>query len=118
MSTACGAARVAGSHQKPAEAAERTPLPATTKPSDGARPCQHLELNPHRPLFSFHTFAKRTYWSQQTPASNNIRDGSTWASPDGQHRNQTDYILCSQRWRSSTQSARTDQELTVAQIMN
>ena len=23
-----------------------------------------------------------------------------WTSPDGQHRNQTDYILCSQRWRS------------------
>ena len=31
----------------------------------------------------------------------------TWASPDGQHRNQIDYILCSQRWRSSTQSAKT-----------
>ena len=31
----------------------------------------------------------------------------TWASPDGQHRNQIDYILCSQRWRSSIQSART-----------
>ena len=29
----------------------------------------------------------------------------TWTSPDGQHRNQTDYILCSQRWRSSIQSA-------------
>ena len=27
-------------------------------------------------------------------------------SPDGQHRNQIDYILCSQRWRSSTQSAK------------
>ena len=26
---------------------------------------------------------------------------STWTSPDGQHRNQVDYILCSQRWRSS-----------------
>ena len=22
----------------------------------------------------------------------------TWTSPDGRHRNQTDYILCSQRW--------------------
>ena len=31
----------------------------------------------------------------------------TWASPDGQHRNQIDYILCSQRWRSSIQSAKT-----------
>ena len=25
----------------------------------------------------------------------------TWTSPDGQHRDQIDYILCSQRWRSS-----------------
>ena len=31
----------------------------------------------------------------------------TWTSPDGQHRNQTDYILCSWRQRSSTQSAKT-----------
>ena len=42
----------------------------------------------------------------------------TWTSPDGQHQNQIDYILCSQRWRSSTQSANQDWELTVAQIMN
>ena len=28
-------------------------------------------------------------------------------SPDGQHLNQTDYILCSQRWRSSIQAAKT-----------
>ena len=34
----------------------------------------------------------------------------TWTSPDGQHRNQIDYILCSQRWRSSTQSAKTRSE--------
>ena len=31
----------------------------------------------------------------------------TWTSPDGQHRNQIDYILCSQRSRSSIQSAKT-----------
>ena len=31
----------------------------------------------------------------------------TWTSPDGQQQNQTDYILCSQRWRSSKQSAKT-----------
>ena len=24
----------------------------------------------------------------------------TWTSPDGQHQNQIDYIICSQRWRS------------------
>ena len=42
----------------------------------------------------------------------------TWISPDGQHRNQTDYILCSQRWRSSYSQQKQDRELTVAQIMN
>ena len=31
----------------------------------------------------------------------------TWTSPDGQCRNQIDYILCSQRWRSSIQSRKT-----------
>ena len=48
----------------------------------------------------------------------------TWTSPDGQHRNQIDYILCSQRWRSSIQSAKTkpgadcgsDHELLIAKI--
>ena len=30
-----------------------------------------------------------------------------WTSPDGQHQNQIDYILCSQRWRSSIQSTKT-----------
>ena len=29
----------------------------------------------------------------------------TWISPDGQHQKLIDYILCSQRWRSSIQSA-------------
>ena len=48
----------------------------------------------------------------------------TWTSPDGQHRNQIDYILCSQRWRSSIQSAKTrpgaewdsDHEILIAKI--
>ena len=48
----------------------------------------------------------------------------TWTSPYGQHRNQTDYILCSQRWRSSIQSAKTrpgadcgsDHELLIAKL--
>ena len=31
----------------------------------------------------------------------------TWTSSDGQHQNQIDYILCSQRSRSSMQSAKT-----------
>ena len=48
----------------------------------------------------------------------------TWTSPDGQHLNQIDYILCSQRWRSSIQSAKTrpgadcdsDDELLIAKF--
>ena len=48
----------------------------------------------------------------------------TRTSPDGQYRNQTDYILCSQRWRSSIQSAKTnpgvdygsDHELLIAKF--
>ena len=48
----------------------------------------------------------------------------TWTSPDGQHRNHIDYILCSQRWRSSIQSAKTrpgadcgsDDELLIAKF--
>ena len=31
----------------------------------------------------------------------------TWTSPDGQHQNQTDCILCSPKWRSWIQSAKT-----------
>ena len=31
----------------------------------------------------------------------------TWTSPDGQYRNQIDYILCGQRWRNSIESAKT-----------
>ena len=48
----------------------------------------------------------------------------TWTSPDGQHWNQIDYILCSQRWRSSIQSEKTrpgadcgsDHELLIAKF--
>ena len=48
----------------------------------------------------------------------------TWTSPDGQYRNQIDYILCSQRWRSSIQSTKTilgadcgsDHELLIAKF--
>ena len=31
----------------------------------------------------------------------------TWTSPDGQYQNQVDYVLCSQKWGSSIQSAKT-----------
>src|SRR5574341_1080125 len=48
----------------------------------------------------------------------------TGTSPDGQHQNQIDSILCSQRWRSSIQSAKTrlgadcgsDHELLIAKF--
>ena len=48
----------------------------------------------------------------------------TWTSPDGQYQNQTDYILFSQRWRSSIQSAKikpgadygSDHELLIAKF--
>ena len=42
----------------------------------------------------------------------------TWTSRDGQNRNQIDYILCSQRWRTLYSQQKQDWELTVAQIMN
>ena len=51
--------------------------------------CQENALVIANPLFQHHK--KRHY---------------TWTSPDGQHWNQIDYILCS-RWRSSIQSAKT-----------
>ena len=38
----------------------------------------------------------------------------TWTLTDGQHRNQIDYILCSQRWRSTKQSAKTRSEADCA----
>ena len=49
---------------------------------------------------------------------------TTWTSPDGQHQNQIDYILFSQRWRSSIQSAKirlgadcgSDHELLIAKF--
>ena len=48
----------------------------------------------------------------------------TWTSPNGQCQNQIDHILCSQRWRNFTQSAKTrlgpdcrsDHELLIAKF--
>ena len=48
----------------------------------------------------------------------------TWTSPDGQYQSQIDYILCSQRGRSSIESAKTrlgadcgsDHELLIAKF--
>jgi len=48
----------------------------------------------------------------------------TWTSPDGQHQNQIDNIICSQTWKSSIQPAKTrpgadcgtDYELLIAKF--
>ena len=69
--------------------------------------CQENALLTANTLFQQHT--RRLY---------------TWTSPDGQHQNQIDYILCSQRWRSSIQTAKTrpgadcgsDHELLIAEF--
>ena len=58
------------------------------------------------------------------PLPTNKRRLYTWTSLDGQYQNQIDYILCSQRWRSSIQSAKTrpgadcgsDHELSIAKF--
>ena len=42
----------------------------------------------------------------------------TWTSPNVQYQNQIDYILCTQRWRSTIQSVKTRPGATLAQIMN
>ena len=42
-----------------------------------------------------------------TLSQQNKRRLYRWTSPDDQHQNQTDYILCSQRWKSPIQSAKT-----------
>ena len=47
-----------------------------------------------------------------------------WLAPDGQYQNKIDYILCSQRWRSSIQSTKirpgadcgSDHELLIAKF--
>ena len=76
----------------------------------GQRPiefCQENELVTGNTLFQQHK--RRLY---------------IWTSPDGQYRNQIDYILCSQRWSSSLQSAKTfpganhgsDYELLIAKF--
>ena len=63
-------------------------------------------------------------WSANTLFQQHKRRPYTWTSPDGQHQNQIDYIICSQRWRSSLQSAKirlgadcgSDHELLIAKF--
>ena len=50
----------------------------------------------------------RIHWSQQTPSSNNTReDGTHGHHQSFEHQDQSDYSLCSQRWRSSIYSTKT-----------
>ena len=60
--------------------------------------------------FNFHIFM--CFFSTYRVIANTLfqkhkRRLSTWTSRDSQHRNQIDYILCSQRRRSSIQSVKT-----------
>ena len=54
--------------------------------------------------------ANRVCWENALVIANTLfqhqKQINTW-TPDGQYWNQIDYILCSQRWRSSIQSAET-----------
>ena len=50
---------------------------------------------------------ERTGHSKHPLSNKHKRRLYTWTSPDGQYQNQNDYILCSQRQRSSLQSAKT-----------
>ena len=73
----------------------------------------------------------RVTWKFILPHVKYIADGNLLSvsgnsnrGPDGQHRNQIDYILCSQRWRSYIQSTKTrpaadcgsDHELLIAKF--
>ena len=66
------------------------------------------------------------HWSQQTPSSNNTREDSTHGHHQMVNTEISVYILCSQRWRSSIQSAKTrpgaesgsDHELLIAKLRN
>ena len=77
-------------------------------------------LNPGQRLTEF--CQENTRVIENTLFQQHKRRLYTWTSPDSQHRNQIDYILCSQRWRSSIHSAKTrpgadcgsDHELLVA----
>ena len=63
-------------------------------------------------------------WSESAILQQHKRWRCTWTAPDGQYQNQTDYILCSWKWRSSRRSAKTrlgadcgsDHELFIAKF--
>ena len=66
----------------------------------------------NRQTWSWSTERSRAKANRVLPKENTLFEQHkirlhTWTSPDGQHWNQVDYILCSQSWRSSIQSAKT-----------
>ncbi|CAF1469573.1 unnamed protein product [Adineta ricciae] len=73
-------------------------------------------------LITGHWIAKKTVCSSPIYAFNNQNDDYTWTTPNGQHRNQIDYILYNGRWKASITSIKTrpgadrvtDHELLVA----
>ena len=64
------------------------------------------------------------HWSEQTLSSKNTREDSIYGHHQMANTDQVDYILCSQRWRSSIESAKTrpgadcgsDHELLIAKF--
>ena len=70
------------------------------------------------------SFQENTLFIANTLFQQHKRRLYIWTSPDGQYRNQIDYILCSRRWRSFIQSAKTrpsadygsDHELLIAKF--
>ena len=74
--------------------------------------------------FNHRVFQENTLVIANTHFQQHKRQLCTWTSSDAQYRNKIDYILCSQRWRSSIQSAKTrpgadcdsDHELLIAKF--
>ena len=69
------------------------------------------DLKPYQVQTQRNAHLKSIYWVLSTVANTLFQQHKrrlyTWTSPDGKHRNQIDYILCSQRWKSTIQSAKT-----------
>ena len=79
-------------------------------------------VNPYKSPTLRHSYQENPLVIANTLLQQHKRWLYTWTSPDGQYQNQVDYILCSWRWRSSIQSAKTrpgadcgsDHELLIA----
>ena len=94
--------------------------------SDSVRPHRWQPIRLHRPWYSpgKNTGVGCHFLLQWTTFCQHKRRLYTGTSPDGQHRNQIDCILCRQRWRSSIESAKTkpgahcdsDHELLIAKL--